>query len=164
MENCQCYKCGTSIKNVITINGKHYGTECATGILGIKQLPNWFKGGDWDKAKLEKDAFDNKNRQKFEERRLITAKNWGDFIRLSKASLSARRRSNDFEINFIDSIRSQSGFYTLTIEGCVFDTMEDAEKGWKSYMGSFPYLEQEINGISGLSERQIELLEKIERK
>lgn len=164
MENCQCSKCGTVIKNVIMIQGKPYGTECATTVLGIKQLPSWFKGGDWDKAKLDNEALNEQNKIDFEQRRLITSKNWNDFIRLSKASLSARKRGNDFETNFIDSIKSQAGFYTLTVEGCVFDTMEDAEKGWKGYMGTFPYLAREIKGISGLSDRQIQLLEKIESK
>ncbi len=162
--NCQCTKCGTSIKNVIIIDGKPYGTECATTVLGIKQLPSWFKGGDWNKAKSEQETKESQNKIDFEQRRIITSKNWADFIRLSKASLVARKRDNDFEINFIDSIKSQAGFFTLTSEGYKFDTMEEAEKGWKEYMGSFPYLGAEIKGISGLSEKQIDILEKIENK
>ncbi len=160
--NCQCTKCGTSIKNVIIINGKPYGTECATTVLGIKQLPSWFKGGDWDKAKIEQDANQNKIRADFEQRKIITSKHWNDFIRLSKASLKARREDNEWAVNFIDSIKGQAGFYTLTVEGCVFDTMESAEIGWKDYMGTFPYLQNEIKGLSGLSQKQIEILEKIE--
>ncbi len=162
--NCQCTKCGTSIKNVIIINGKPYGTECASAILGIKQLPTWFKGGDWDKAKLEQDALDEKNRIAFQEAKIITSKNWNDFIRLSKASVKARNRDNDWEINFINSLSEQAGFYTLTVGGCKFETMEEAEKGWFDGLGSFPYLYSEIKGIDGLSQKQIELLEKIENK
>lgn len=158
-----CTKCGTKIKNVILIGGKPYGTECATTVLGIKQLPSWFKSGDWDKAKLEHDKHETKNHVNFQTRRDITRNNWADFIRLSKASLKARRNGNEWAFNFIESITKQVGFYTLTVEGCKFKTMEDAELGWNETMGSFPYLEREIKGIAELSEKQVEILEKIER-
>jgi hypothetical protein len=165
MENYTCCtKCGTTIKNIILIGGKPYGTECAETVLGIKQLPSWFKGGDWDKAKAEQEKKTETLKVDFQNRREITRKNWADFIRLSKAQLSARRRNNDWEANFISSLKGQCGFYTLTVEGCKFETMEDAEKHWNSAFGTFPYLSKEIKGISALSEKQINLLEKIESK
>lgn len=144
------------------IDNKPYGTECATTVLGIKQLPSWFKGGDWNKAKLEYDKQAEKNRLHLEERRRITAKHWPDFIRLSKAHLKARVNDNDWGTGFIESIKSQAGFYTLTVEGCKFATMEEAEKGWNAAFGSFPYLERDIKGIAGLSDKQINILERIE--
>lgn len=163
-EMTQCSKCGTPIKNVIMIDGKPYGTECATNVLGINQLPSWFKGGDWNEAKLVYEAKAKENAIEFSERKNITSKHWADFIRLSRALRSARKRDNQWEANFIESIKTQAGFYTLTNEGCKFDTMEEAELGWNGSMGSFPYLVREIKGLAGLSEKQIQLLEKIEAK
>lgn len=159
-----CYKCSTPIKNIIIIDGKPYGSECATHILGINQLPFWFKGGDWNDAKMLYEANAKEEVIKFNESKKITSKHWADFVRLSMAYKNARRRSNDWEMNFIWSIKDQAGFYTLVEEVCNFETMEEAELGWKSYMGSFPYLMTEIKGIAGLSDKQIQLLEKIENK
>lgn len=165
MENfTQCAKCGTVIKNIIIINNLPYGTECATTILGIKQLPSWFKGGDWDTAKLEHDKHMEQLNNDFERRRAITTKHWDNFIRLSRAMKGARVRGNQWEQNFISSIKTQAGFYTLTSEGCHFDTMEQAENGWKEYMGGFPYLTNDINGIAALSSKQLDILERIESK
>lgn len=160
----QCCKCGTQIMNVITIDGKPYGTECATNILGIEQLPLWFKGGDWNSAKLAHDENERNQINELKNRKEITSKYWTDFIRLSRALRKARNKGNDWEVKFINNISSQCGFYTLINEGCEFDTMEEAEIGWKPYMGTFPYLVCDIKGICGLSDRQIEILEKIENK
>lgn len=159
-----CSKCGTAIKNVVMIHGKGYGTECATKVLGISQMPTWFKGGDWDSAKSLHDANQAKQIMEFELRKEYTKDSWSDFVRLSNAKKAAYRNGDDWGLNFIDSIASKLGFLNLTSEGCKFKTFEEAQIGWKEYMGSFPYLYRKCSAIVELSENQIALFEKIESR
>ena len=146
------------------IQGKGYGTECATKVLGISQMPTWFKGGDWDSAKSLHDANQAKQIMEFELRKEYTKDSWSDFVRLSNAKKAAYRNGDDWGLNFIDSIASKLGFLNLTSEGCKFKTFEEAQIGWKEYMGSFPYLYRKCSAIVELSEKQIALFEKIESR
>ena len=161
-----CSMCGVTIKNIVTIDGKSYGTDCATKVLGINNLPSWFKGGDWDSAKLDYDMLYKKRVEDFKLVKQRTSKHWSEYIRLSKALHSASVRGNDWEVSFITSISNQTGLPNLIgREGLKFETMEDAELGWNtSYFGSFPYIERDISGINGLSQKQIDILERIESK
>lgn len=165
MDNFQavCSRCGTSIKNVITINGKPYGTECATKIIGIDDLPFWFKGGDWDRSLAKRVASEEQRKSEFEFIKGNTNKHWADFLRLSKAYRKACSKQNEWQINFIASLCRQCNFPAPMIEGCRFNTFDEALIGWDdSYMGSFPWIKKESTGIGGLSVKQQELLHKNE--
>lgn len=154
-----CSTCGQVINEVVIINGKPYGTTCAQNILGIREFPSWFKGGDWDKAKTERDILDAKNADDFSTRKEITAKFWKEWSLLSKAHLQARVNNNDWAVNFLSSIIHQLGYFTILAQPN-FDTMEDAEKGWKETSGSFPYLYNTPKHIEELSPKQQQLIEK----
>ena len=156
-----CTKCGAHITNIILIDGLPYGSDCAETVLGIKQLPSWFKGGDWDKAKAENDKFQLERAEQFKLVREYTRKHWNDFMRLSIALKKARSYDNVWEINFISSLSEQAGFNNLT-SATEYSTMDEAEKNWKFYNGSFPYLYNDIKGLSALSDKQINIFERIE--
>lgn len=161
-----CSRCGAGLINIVIIDGKVYGTECAASVLGLKELPSWFKGGDWTKASEEHRKDEEQRAEEFKIVRERTSKYWSEFIRLSKAYYNARVRGNEFGTSFISSISQQAGFPNLACEKTsFFETFEEAEKNWNmNYMGSFPYIYRDIKGLSGLSAKQISLLEKIESK
>jgi len=155
-----CTTCNQVINEVITIDGKPYGTTCAERKLGINHLPAWFRGGDWDSAKTKHDKLMLDNSADFARIKEITSRSWSEWIILSKISHKAQREQNDFASNFIESIMSQLGYYTR-IANVKFESMEDAEKGWKEYNGGFPYLNKCPRPISDLSEKQVNLLYKL---
>jgi hypothetical protein len=154
-----CSKCGQVINEVVIINGKPFGTTCAQVELGIKQFPTWFKGGDWDKAKADYDANAAKQAVEHDERRVITSKAWAEWQALSIAKKDAYAKGNDWLVSFFSSIMEQLGYYTYIAE-TKWDTMEDAEKGWQSASGSFPYLNNEPKKIETLSQKQQNILYK----
>ena len=154
-----CTTCGQVINEVVIIEGKAYGTTCAQNELGIRQFPSWFSGGDWDKAKSERELLDTKNANDFATRKEITAMFWKEWSLLSSAHLQARRNNNDWAVNFISSIIHQLGYFTILAEPN-FNTMEEAELGWKESSGSFPYLCNSPKRIEQLSPKQQSIIEK----
>jgi len=73
--NCTtCSNCGQVIENVIIIKGKPYGNTCGARLLGFKEFPTWFKGGDWDMAHKAHIKSQEEQSQYFERRREITRK------------------------------------------------------------------------------------------
>jgi uncharacterized protein (DUF3820 family) len=50
-----CSKCGAGLRYPVRIGGKIYGSSCAEGYLGIKDIPKNFTG-DYDKWKAEKES------------------------------------------------------------------------------------------------------------
>ena len=158
-EMTQCTKCGTPIKNIIMIEGKPYGTECATTVLGIRQLPSWFKGGDWNKAKAKYDLDAKKYATDLENALSKMNEYWDEWQMLSKIATRAYRMDNDWLHNFIVSIIEQLGYpnYLPTND---FKTASEAFANWKPYDGSFPVLYHQPRRISDLSEKQQYLITK----
>lgn len=152
-----CSKCGSSIKNIVDINGRIYGTSCAETVLGVR-LPKNFTG-DGMKFKEDKEALKAKNKERFEETLKTTLKGWNINIYFTNAYRSAK---NEWERNFVASCASQT---TATIlryldNGLSFD---DAKRDWdNAYMGSFPYRDFDLNDtFSNLSEKQLSILNRI---
>lgn len=154
-----CSRCGQAIKNIIMIDGKPYGTECATTVLGINQLPSWFKGGDWNKAKIRHETEQANQVEKFSSMKDITDRNWSEWVKISKAEKRAYREGNDWAYKFISSCREQLGYFTC-LASTKFATMKEAEEGWEPSSGSFPYLYHEPKSISELSPKQQSILNK----
>ena len=146
------------------INGKPYGTTCAESELGVR-LPKNFSG-DYNKY-AEKQAANHKAQvADFERRKEITREFWDDMILLNKAMINARRKSGDWESNFVSSVASQSGLRVLYIpEENMKPTMDEtyAEENWNQATGGSTrtYYESEPKGLSSLSERQLEILNRI---
>ena len=82
---------------------------------------------------------------------------------MSNAYNKARRNDNAWEMSFLESISRQCGL-CISMEFYKFSCMEDAENNWQSYMGSFPYLQNEVIGLESLSPKQLQILERIENK
>lgn len=154
-----CSKCGQVITEVVTINGKPFGTTCALHELGIADFPSWFKGGDYSKAKSEYDAKQADLKAAFEESKVITAEAWSEWCLLSKAIKTAHRGGNEWAMNFISSIIHQLGYFTSLAE-VNHPTMQEAEKNWSPASGGFPYLHKRPRPISALSAKQKSILDK----
>lgn len=101
-----CNKCGQVIKNIITIQGKSYGTTCAQHVLGT-ELPFGFSG-DYDvytnklaeiKAKRDLEATNRKN---------IEEEYWLKMTPIFNRVMFVLSRSYDlteFELNFCRSLK-----------------------------------------------------------
>ena len=154
--NGTCVKCGASIKNIVDINGKSYGTSCAETVLGVR-LPKKFSG-DGAKFKAEKELTDAKNIKSFSEMIETTSKGWNINVYFTE---TYRKAKNDWERGFIQSCADQSAATILTyIKNRSFD---DAKRDWDdSYMGSFPFRNYDLNDtFNNLSEKQVSILDKI---
>jgi hypothetical protein len=152
-----CSKCGASIKNIVDINGKSYGTSCAETVLGIRLPKNYSGDGVGFKKKLI--STQEENVKRFKETIEMTIKGWNINIYFTRAYRAAR---NDWERSFVGSCASQTAA-TLLINldnGLSFD---DAKRDWNhNYMGSFPYRDYDLNDtFNSLSEKQLSILNRI---
>lgn len=153
-----CSRCGSGIKNIITIKGKIYGTTCAEVVLD-KRLPRDFSYGDYDKYlsdKADKVKEWNEENERIEN---ITDTNWHILQDVSRALRNARRNSNEWQIKFVYSIARTFFGGSISFYGCdKYATMDEAIENWnQDIMGSFPY----IRRVNKLSERQEEIFNKI---
>jgi hypothetical protein len=163
-----CTTCSQEIANVIIIEGKPYGTTCAEAIIGGK-LPHWFKGGNWDTAKNQKDKDHLRQVAEYSSLVELARKAWGDFYRLSMALRKARNRGNDWEQSFIQNIATQCGYMNLFCNNYYTPDYDESEAihNKKTSNGSWDYYligKHNPKGIAALSSKQLDILEKIENK
>jgi len=152
-----CFKCGASIKNIVEIDSKMYGTSCAETILGIK-LPKNFKG-DAEKYKSDQEIKRADNKRRFEKTILITKEGWN--INEYFTSLY-KKASSRWEKDFVRSCSEQCSATILEyIKGD--RSFDKSLSEWnEDYMGSFPYRDYDINiEFSKLSEKQRAILNKM---
>lgn len=158
--NSTCTNCSASIKNVVIIQGKPYGTTCAEKILG-KSLPKNFSG-DYDKYEKEQKIKHEESVSEFNKVKGRTRKYWNQIVRLNSALISC---SNDWERNFVSSIAGQAGLPLIyTPAEYIKETMDQTytEENWPASAGSYHYIYREPKGLDNLSVRQLEILERIE--
>jgi hypothetical protein len=153
----QCTKCLAHIKNVIIIDNKPYGTECATTVLGIKRLPYWFVGGDWDKAKVKHDLDVTTSKNNTVKKLNEMDSYWNEWVSLSKAAHKAYRNNNEWVYDFITSIINQLG-YPNTLSNTSFKSANEAFLSWRDCDGTFPLLGYTPKLISQLSDKQQQLI------
>jgi hypothetical protein len=153
----QCTACGQTITEVVTIDGMPYGTTCAQNKLGIREFPNWFKGGDWNSQKEIFEITAEKNAQAFAEARMITAEFWEEWHKLSSIKDEAYKQHNDWLYEFVGSILTQLGYANSLCN--MPSTLEEAENN--SYHKRFIcYLYKKPKRISQLSPKQLAILNK----
>jgi hypothetical protein len=156
-----CIKCGQSINEVVLINGLPYGTTCAENILGIKQFPSWFKGGDWDEAQKQQNESQLKNAIEQDRVENITRQCWSEWVALSKMYHKSYSMRNNFMSDFSESIINRLGYCNpIANELCKYDTMDDAKINHKEWMGSFPFMNRVPITIDSLSDKQLNILNK----
>lgn len=155
MNTNTCDRCGQVITDIVMINAKPYGTTCAQAVLGIKEFPFWFKGGDWDRAVKDHEATKKHNAKQFEEARDITSEFWSEWHALSIIKQDAYNNHNYWLFNFIDSVMLQLG-YTRSISNMP-NTLEEAENDpyYKSYIA---YLYKRPKRIIELSPKQLAIV------
>jgi hypothetical protein len=151
-----CTNCGASIKNVITIGGKPYGTKCAEAQIG-ERLPRNFSG-DYDKHR-EKVAFDIAQYEAFKADQLEKLREiWKEALKLDRAY----RLGNDWERNFLRSIRRQldytQGMFCIRLSQFE-DHKEYAESDHVAQYGLITT--DRTQSIETLSPKQISLVERI---
>lgn len=164
-----CARCGAGIKNIVEIGGKTYGTECATVILGIREMPAWFNGGSWEKAK---EKWEKEQAKREEEEKLRKAKDvelWDDIVLFSALEYEARKATQgqgDWDSAFIESTAHQAGIHIHPSIGLNrWKTRDEAEKEWSRADGSFfNFTWLDSKGLSGLSAKQRAIIEKLRRK
>jgi hypothetical protein len=154
-----CSTCGQVINEVIFISGKPYGTTCAERVLGIKNLPSWFKGGNWDEAKIKHEKSQEEMNMVFDLAKKNTSEFWGEWLKISKVYHEARKNGNEWVASFAYSVCGQLGYYSVlpTVE---FKTMEEASENWKPYLGTFPILHKKPKSITSLSHKQLSIISK----
>ena len=167
MKNSTCSKCGASIKNVVTIGNKPFGTTCAEMVLGVR-LPQGFFGSyeelqkrqEAEKIRREKIAKENEKESIISNQ--LTNENWNVLRDFSKALRNARNNYNDWQIQFVYSVANQKFGGTVSFSTCSkYETMQEALENWNDDVnGSFPYL----NRIVELSPKQQEIFDKILNK
>lgn len=164
MEDIKCYtncsKCGQGIKNIVMINNKPYGPDCALVVLGMKSFPVWFKGGDWDKAKIDWDQKTIADKAMWEKYMEYTEGGWGQWIELSKAARKAYAKGDDWACSFMSSILNQLG-YSQILPTTQWETMEEARSNWRSAHGDFPIVTREVGKVEDLSPKQLQIVKKI---
>ena len=155
--NTTCTKCGQLITEIVTIGGLPYGTTCAQRVLGIKDYPHWFNGGDWDKAKKDYDKISEENSKQFAEARAITSEFWEEWHMLSEIKREAYRNYNDWLYNFMDSVINQLG-YRHTLYNMPKNFEEASNDPYLKYY--IPYMNHRPKRISELSPKQLDIINK----
>lgn len=154
-----CTNCGQAINEIITIDGKPYGTTCGRAKLGLLDFPSWFKGGDWNKAKSDHDKFLSDQESILTEAKSITAEYWEDFKILANSFYKARVKNNDWMQDFIYSIADQMGITHIEVEGLIEGDFEETYKNWNHKLATFPLMYQRpVKKVSDLSTKQINIL------
>ena len=151
-----CSKCGSLIKNIVTINGKIYGTSCAEVVLGVK-LPKNFNG-DGSAFKMKKEISLKQFSSDFEKTIEATKKGWNVNVYFTNAY---RKATNDWERSFVRSCSDRVGSTILTfLKGDL--GFENSKENWGIEMGSFPYRDYDLNEkLCLLSDKQMSILDKI---
>lgn len=160
----QCTQCQATIKNIVIIDGKPYGTTCAEHILGTR-LPEGFKG-DYNSYKRERQEAHEKSVAEFEKRKEITRKHWGDMIILNRAMWNARDKFNDWEANFVHSIARQCNLEVLYLNpDYMKETMDETyeDENWNVATGGSTktYFYHEPKWLDDLSDKQKDILDRI---
>jgi hypothetical protein len=155
--NTTCTKCGQLINEIVTIGGLPYGTTCAQRVLGIKDFPQWFSGGDWDKEKKDYDTMIADNHNKFLEARAITSEFWSEWHTLSVIKQEAYKNHNDWLYEFMGSVITQLGYHSSLCN--MPSTLEEAEND--TYHSKYiAYLYNRPKRISELSPKQLSIINK----
>jgi hypothetical protein len=157
MNTTTCTNCGQYINEVVYIGGLPYGTTCAANKLGFNQFPKWFKGGDWDKAKVNHDFLQQKNEIDFQNRRKITMESWAEWSALSQAINKAYQTQNEWLYNFLTSIIQQLGYCNSLSPNMPSNFVDAENSNYKQYI---PYLNSTPKKINQLSPKQINLIKK----
>lgn len=158
MNTATCTKCGQTITEIVNIGGLPYGTTCAANKLGFSELPAWFKGGDWDSAKIEHDNIQAKNILDFDNARRITSEFWDEWQMISQAKNKAYQMHNDWLSDFFSSIIRQLG-YSNSLCPNMPNNFQDAENS-DYFKYSIPYLYNKPKHINELSQKQLNLINK----
>jgi hypothetical protein len=154
----RCTNCGQDIEHVVIIDGAPFGTTCAANKLGLLEMPTWFKGGDWNEAKIKNEVAAKLGAEKFEDVKKVTADFWYDYHVLCKAFYKATAQGNDWKAGFVQSIASQLNYFNLTPKAAKFDDFNDAVNGWGVNDGDFPYMNKAPKSIDSLSDKQKNIL------
>jgi hypothetical protein len=151
-----CNRCGQSVKdeNAVSISGKFYGQDCASTILGMKSMPNWFKGGDYDKAKEAHQVDIEKLNAEYERKKQLTADYYEEWYKLSYLLDCARHSNNEWLANFVSSVINQLGYFN-SLAYMDADTFEKYLK-----CAYCTLLHNEPRRISSLSPKQLNILNK----
>ena len=159
-----CSRCQQELQYPVYVNGLAYGQDCASKILGLTKMPNWFNdksNEDYYVQKQKNDDTQAQNLIRYNNEVEITKECWNEFYLLSKIFVNFRSKNNDWGMNFISSISNQLGLgCCLQTEETLFETYEIAITNWKDYMGSFPYKTRKPKSIYELSEKQQQLINK----
>lgn len=160
MENVNivcCERCGQVINEVVVIDNKSYGTTCALTVLGIRDFPHWFKGGDYSKAKLKNDEYLKKLEEDIKIREEITRDTWEE-RRLISIALYREYSKNDnsWLYKFLTSICEQLNIRLIAYEVTNFETYDEAKNNWSNAYGDISSLlaSKETKQISDLSSKQ----------
>lgn len=152
-----CTRCGQSVKdeNAVRINGKFYGQDCAANLMGMKSLPQWFKGGDYDKANAKHQENVEKLNAEYERRKALTAEYYQEWYKLTRFFNYANESDNEWLYNFAISILSQLGYDNIISypNADTFDKYMDCGYG-------HDLLNNEPRRISTLSPKQQAILNK----
>ena len=157
MAHSTCKNCGAAIKNIVTINGEHYGTTCAEHILG-RNLPKNFTGS-YEKLKEREEKKQASRDKEWAEKKENGRKSWPAVRKLAKAYLKA---DSEWERQFVQSIGAQAGYQCANEHELEFETYDEAVKNWgdTSIYGSIPTFYSVVS-FDKLSEKQISILERI---
>ena len=151
--NAVCSRCGQVIKNVAIIDGKPYGLDCAATILGLKEIPVWFKGGDYDTQKIDFDKKQAKYKKEFEDAKARIIEFWDDCKTLNKIY----NKGNNWVKDFVLSISKQLGLNCIGVT--YYDTAEEHIKKTK-YLSMSWRPQTNARHINTLSEKQLNILYK----
>jgi hypothetical protein len=127
-----CTTCGQAINEIVIIDSKPYGTTCAERKLGIKKLPSWFSGGDWDQAKKDRELFEVNRINEYNQAILITSEFWSEWHMLSNIYKKAYQQNNNFLSEFMSSIIRQLGYPCSLTEAPI--NFEDAKKNPNTFL------------------------------
>lgn len=152
----QCSRCGADVKdeNGVLISGKYYGRDCAATILGLNELPIWFKAGDWEAELQTRNKIDESLRQQRAEREEKMASKWPLIHSVSVAYQKARRSENEWEISFLQNVATRLGMQFCKETAYLYESFHDFIKCSNNYP-------DDIQDISVLSEKQKSLLSKL---
>lgn len=153
-----CSRCGQAVKheNLILIYGKYYGPDCAERVLGVKQIPSWFRGGDWAEAKAKHEVDMEALIKDANERRQSMRENW-DFVKKFSEAYHRERKylestGKEWSVNFMADMARKHGIQMAKEDARNFDTYE-------AYEVATNHIEKFV--VPQLSEKQQALLDKL---
>jgi len=146
------FESSQTIKNVAIIDGKPYGRDCAARVLGLKELPVWYTGGDYTEEKRKFDESQIKADAELEQAKANIIEFWDDCMALKRV----RDNGNDWVKNFVNSISRQLG---LILGWSHYKTAEEHIKN-TPYLLMTWYPGSNAKHIDTLSEKQLNVLYK----